>query len=119
MKKDGFKIPDIYFEEFPETIMSKIRAEKKKKKTFQLSIISSIAASILIVLLSVYTMYNQKSSKPIDDCQLSEIEYFGIEMNDIYDICENTNTSTNNIEDEEIIDFLDNDELNYEWIINE
>jgi len=117
MNKNGFKIPDNYFDHFPNKVMSRIKAEKKKKKTFQLSVISSIAASVLIVFLSVYTMYKQEDKN--EDCQLSEIEYFGIEMNDVYDICENTNSPIPDLEDTEIIDFLDNDELNYEWLIDE
>ena len=119
MNKDGFKIPDNYFEQFPNELMLKIAHKRKKKKIFQFSVISSVAASVLIVFLSVYVMYNQESTNAIEDCQLSEIDYFGIEMNDIYDICENTNKPSTNLENTEIIDFLDNDELDYEWIINE
>jgi len=53
-----------------------------------------------------------------------EIGYFGPETyckmfveNDIYDICENTNNETT--ENTEIINFLLEDETDYEWILNE
>jgi len=120
MKKDGFKIPDNYFEQLPDSIMQKIAKEKKKKKIFHLSIISSVAAAILIIFVSVYTMYPQQNTPiKLDDCQISDIEYFDIEMTDIYDVCENTTTTDKSVSKKEIVDFLVNDDTDYEWILNE
>ena len=116
MNKDGFKIPENYFDAFPKKMLQKVNT---KKKNLSVILSLSIAASFLIVFFSVQNLLfptDHPMQKNI--CQISDVEYFDINMTEIYDICDN-NTENKELEDTELIDFLIEDESDYEYILNE
>jgi hypothetical protein len=87
-KTSGFKLPENYFEDFRKQLRIDIEKDTPKKKTFHLSPIHyTIAASILLVIVSTFTFlpFNQnQNSLESSDVLLSDIEYYDIDMNDIY-----------------------------------
>lgn len=94
-EEDLFDVPQNYFDELPNKVMGRLHAEEKvwafkKKRRRLLYTLSSIAASLLIVLTVALFTYSAKSEKKTDNLaclnydNLSVVDY---QMLDYYDEC--------------------------------
>lgn len=91
-KEEHYKVPEDYFEQFPQQVMNQIRKEKSRKRNIWLS---SVAAVMALVICSVTVVrYIQKNDSPhqeivkaavqaeSQDSQLEEemIDYYSNEL---------------------------------------
>ena len=120
--KSGFKVPEGYFCDFKNRIPDLIKDEKSikphEKKSIKLFYFA--AASIILLMLSTFVFIPTNSKQKHIEIQLSDIEYYDINMNDIYYAYNDENIEflddELNIEDTETINFLV-DELSVEELI--
>ena len=84
--RNGFKIPDNYFEEFKQKIPELIKAEKSNKKPNRIGVYYAVAASIILLILSSLTFLplNETENHNNPNYLLSDSEYYDLDMNDIY-----------------------------------
>ncbi len=108
-KESGFKIPDNYFEEFRLNIPDLIKKKKTISKTNHKTLVYAVAASIVLLMVSTITFLPEltRSNIQSDNYELSDAEYYEINMEDLYyafnDDTESINTSSD----------LDNETINY------
>jgi len=112
--RSGFKIPDNYFDDFRKNIPSIIEQReavpKRNKKLFYFA----AAASIILIAVSVFT-FLPKQSQPKDmqllALELSDVEYYDIDMDDLYYAYEENSEILNEteIDQENIIDYLESE----------
>ena len=120
--KGGFKVPEGYFEEFRNKIPEIIKEDKVfvPKRNNSIKLFYYAAASIILLMLSTFVFYPSSNNTKHIEIQLSDIEYYDINMNDIYYAYndENLDFTENelNLEDTETVNFLA-DELSIEDLI--
>lgn len=117
-KDIGFKVPEGYFDDFNRRIQEKIDSGNNNKPVKQKSLIArypyAAAAVIVLLIASSYLLIpfqKEANSTQIPNTSLSEIsdaEYFGINMNDLYYAYndEIEGISLAEINEEELIDYL-------------
>ena len=113
--KNAFKIPENYFEDFKQRIPEIINENKKeiKPRSNRLSIYYAVAASIILLIVSAITflpILNEQKNSSIQ-YELSDAEYYDIEMDDLYfayndEIVPEENSEA---EDEDMINYLADD----------
>jgi len=120
--KSGFTVPEGYFNDFRNKIPDLIKEDKniKIQKKINYKLFYFAAASIILLMLSTFVFYPTTNNQKHIEIQLSDIEYYDININDIYYAynSENINYTDDqlNIEDAETVDFLI-DELSIEDLI--
>jgi hypothetical protein len=74
-KKNIFKVPDQYFEEFPERLQDRIRKESKKREGKLISlppfVRMAVAASVLILI--TFVLFLLQNNQPSVDQLLAEV----------------------------------------------
>jgi len=124
MTKNGFKIPENYFDEFRNNLPEIIEHNAKEKKQNSIRIYYSIAASIIFIVASIFTFLPSSTTEEnkLLSQELSDVEYYDIDMNDLYyaystDLNEQ---NSNDIDEENIIDYLsDESDLNELILLSE
>lgn len=72
-KKNQFEVPDGYFEDLPLRIQKRIESEQQRKQTIALPSWSlAMAASIALIIVSVYLLQNNPSSSEDLLAEISE-----------------------------------------------
>jgi len=86
--KPGLNVPDGYFEQFPEKVMSKIRQEPEVIPIFRKSRWLMAVAAVLVLALTIPIL--NKFLAPADEPDLAAIESYIISHSEIseYDIAE-------------------------------
>ena len=120
--KGGFKVPEGYFEDFKNKIPDLIKEDKTlvPQKNNSIKLVYYAAASIILLMLSTFVFSPSNNNVKHIEIQLSDIEYYDINMNDIYYAYNDENLDfTENeldLEDTETVNFLA-DELSVEDLI--
>ena len=122
---DAFKVPDDYFESFVYNLQHNLKIKKKESQFFRLNLAQAfrlMIPSVLVFLLCVITFFIPKNknslSLNINDIEtyiLNENEY---ELLDEYEslLAINLNFEKSTISEEQIIDYLLDEELEFELI---
>ncbi len=112
IRKGGFKIPEDYFENLRNKIPDIIKNDSSHKK---INIYYTVAASIILLITSIFIFLPQQNinnNSIILSQGLSDVEYYDINIDDIYYAYEDndkTSLELNNIDNETIIDYLEED----------
>jgi len=123
--KGGFKVPEGYFEQFenkiPELIKEQSKNNPKKTKTIAYFYIAAASISLLILSTFVFLPTEQSNTnKGSINIELSDIDYYDINMDDIYYAYNDENiefeTEELNSEDYETINYIA-DELSFEDLV--
>ena len=87
--KNGFRVPEGYFEKSKIEIQELIKQDKSipvnKRNSF--SLFYAVAASIVLLMVSVFVFLPSNetlNSKHTVNIELSDIDYYDINMNDLY-----------------------------------
>ena len=88
-KKEHYDIPEGYFENLPQQVMTNIRKEKSRRRTFILSAVAAVAAIVICSTIVVNYMNNDEIPGKIvaeeqnEDAQQLEnqmIDYYSSEL---------------------------------------
>jgi hypothetical protein len=124
INKSGFKVPENYFEEFRASLKLEADQQTSKKKFKLRPMHYSIAASVVLVIVSVFTFMPPKQSTNTNiehgDILLSDLEYYDIDMHDLYyaynDELIESSSQEPEISDDVLIDYIA-DEIEIEDMI--
>ncbi len=118
--ESGFKIPENYFEDFRSNIPNLINEKPSLGKPNHRTLFYAIAASIVLLMVSAITFLPElnKENNKSSNYQLSDAEYYDINMDDLYYAYndEKESISLNTEVDNETIDYLA-DEMDLDEII--
>ncbi|MCB9359764.1 MAG: hypothetical protein H6587_10900 [Flavobacteriales bacterium] len=126
-KKNSFSTPENYFELLPQVIIHKKMEDKQVKNTFENLPYRILAPTIgvLIIIMTIYTLQPNSNNINYTTEQLSEsiIDEELIEFNEdmIYEVYaeKEVNTFSEQTNNEEIIDYLINDNISINLIIED
>ncbi|HEX2394399.1 MAG TPA: hypothetical protein VHI78_03590 [Bacteroidales bacterium] len=118
-----FKVPDGYFETFPDKLVTKLPEKQVKQNQFDIIALNRYAAAAILVIVAVISVYLILRN-PSDNIEQSPLqsEISVLVENDIYSFNEemiyeaiNSYEAPNS---EEVIDYLLNEDLNESELIN-
>ena len=133
VKKNSFRIPDNYFEEFPDKLFKRIESENKPVKvrhlvpvTYRssLAIAATILAIAVIGYLTVLIVSTDKPGTQLAAPEIAEyIEYYASELDesDYYDLLDESYTDES-IEDnyeDVVINYLVDQNIDFQTIVEE
>lgn len=128
-KKEGFSVPEDYFEEVPQRITQKLDKKEDEIKVMRLPVQNTVyyaIAGIAAVILMIFGIVHFQSEMiTFDDLATSDIENY-FDLNDVelssYEIAEaipesdleNLIITETGINDEDIIEYLDTNTVDFE-----
>lgn len=134
IKKDSpFRVPDGYFDKFADRLSEKIHQEKKPERKGKIYLIGkpylAVAASFVGFLIIAITIFKVVETKHVST-GLTKEEIIAYIKEDIYDYDEatiienlkpenNITTTKNELKDDEIIEYLKNDDVDVSTITDE
>lgn len=131
-EKEMFRVPDSYFEDLTAGLMQKVDEVQEVRKPGFLAIAKPhlmLAASMVLLVIVSYTTLRfilpgfKKSDSEINTEEV--YEYLALEMDetslresiDLLNIEDYTDDITASLSEEEIIDYLANQDINYELLL--
>lgn len=124
-KENQFSVPANYFEELPQHIQAK-KNQIKPNTVFSTNWYYKILAPtmLVIMLFASYYIYQNKNIKELTPQEISEViidqELIQINEEMIYEVyAETATTNQTGSENEEIIDYLINDNISINLILEE
>jgi hypothetical protein len=137
-QKKSFKVPEGYFEAFPERLQSRIHSEKENllKKPFFLNFTVTqiaLAASFIGLVIMTYSgikflVSNQQLNAEIQQTEISDLpdnDIYNLDETMVYDLYSETSTDNNNIysvennDTDELINYLLLEDSDIEVLIQE
>jgi len=121
--KNGFKVPDGYFNSFANKMAEKVKDEQEvKTKIFLLKPILSMAAifiSVLVISWGVFAYFNQTAEQITNSDALAYLECNIDDISDdmLYESYEDENITTEEVYTNDEIDYLE-EELTEDEIID-